>query len=62
MLVRKLDAKRDIAGAVVSVTMLAKREQQDTWLSFVIVAVLLVAGAGLWVLDRHLLGRPKRST
>jgi APA family basic amino acid/polyamine antiporter len=47
-----------IAGAVVSVTMLAKLvEQQETSLSFLIVAGLLVAGAALWVLDRRLLGR-----
>lgn len=49
-----------IAGAVVSLTMLAKLvEQQETGLSFLIVAVLLVAGAALWLLDRRLLGRPE---
>ena len=52
-----------IAGAVVSVTMLAKLiEQQDSWLSFLIVAVLLVAGAALWVLDRRLVGQVETAT
>jgi basic amino acid/polyamine antiporter, APA family len=47
-----------IAGAVVSVAMLIKLiEQQDTWVSFLIVVVLLVAGALLWILNRYVFER-----
>jgi APA family basic amino acid/polyamine antiporter len=50
-----------IAGAIISVAMLIKLiTQQETYLPFLIVAVLLLGGAALWWINRLVLGRTEQ--